>query len=134
MIRAVMSSKIHSFIWVTTFIYAPPKRCERVVFWRSFIRMAKESQLPWLCIGDYNEIGSIWEKQGGVGCSSSWIESFQQTISECALIDLEFKGDAFTWTNNNLEKQISVNGWIGLWQMLNGGENFPKHKFLMRRC
>lgn len=47
---------------------------------------------------DFNEISSTWEKKGGLGCSSSCIEGFQKTISDCALIDLEFKGNSFTWT------------------------------------
>lgn len=64
------------------------------------MKMGKESQLPWLCIGDFNEISSIWEKQGGAEVSSSRIEKFQAMISDCALMDLEFKGNAFTWSNN----------------------------------
>ncbi|KAH7852749.1 hypothetical protein Vadar_028837 [Vaccinium darrowii] len=62
--------------------------------------MAKECQLPSLCIGDFNEISSVWEKQGGTVVNSKRIANFQSIILECALTDLEFKGNAFTWTNN----------------------------------
>lgn len=64
--------------------------------------MGKESLWLWLCIGDFNEVGSIWEKQGGVECSSSRVENFQKIMSDCALMDPEFKGNAFTWTNNQM--------------------------------
>lgn len=82
--------------------YAPSKRHERALIWNSFVKMGKESQLSWLCVGDYSEIGSVWEKQGGAVCSSSRIENFQNVISNCALMDLEFKGNVFTWSNNQV--------------------------------
>lgn len=62
--------------------------------------MANESSRPWFCVGDFNEIGSVLEKQGGAEGSRSRVENFQSVISNCALLDLEFKGNAFTWTNN----------------------------------
>ncbi|KAH7849307.1 hypothetical protein Vadar_016040 [Vaccinium darrowii] len=62
--------------------------------------MAKENQLPWMCVGDFSEVGSVLEKQRGAPCSRNRIENFQNIISECNLMDLEFKGNSFTWTNN----------------------------------
>ncbi|KAH7849152.1 hypothetical protein Vadar_013770 [Vaccinium darrowii] len=62
--------------------------------------MVKENQLPLLCVEDFNEIGSVANKQGGAPCSSGQFERFQNVISECSLLDLEFKGSAYTWTNN----------------------------------
>ncbi|KAF7115523.1 hypothetical protein RHSIM_RhsimUnG0053200 [Rhododendron simsii] len=62
-----------------------------------------ENDYPWFCVGDFNEIGSIWEKQGGGECPRSRIELFQSFLSDCALMDLEFKGPAYTWTNNQGE-------------------------------
>ncbi|KAH7838717.1 hypothetical protein Vadar_030280 [Vaccinium darrowii] len=99
-IRAVMSKPLDSSKWVSTFVYAPPKRHERSKFWDSFVKMGRESQMPWLCIGDFNEISSIWEKQEGAEVSSNRIEKFQALISDCALMDLEFKGNPYTWSNN----------------------------------
>lgn len=98
----MISSSSYIFDWVATSIYAPPKRKERDAFWKAIVKMGKESFRPRLCIGDCNEIGSVSEKQGGAVCSINRIENFQSTISECTLMDLKFKGNAFTWTNNQV--------------------------------
>ncbi|KAF7127011.1 hypothetical protein RHSIM_Rhsim11G0149500 [Rhododendron simsii] len=90
-----MSSK-----WLCSFVYAPPTWQQRVAFWDKLRRISEETKFPWLCVGDFNEVGSIWEKQGGNGCSRSRIEQFQQLMSDCELTDLEFKGQGYTWTNN----------------------------------
>ncbi|KAH7857090.1 hypothetical protein Vadar_008917 [Vaccinium darrowii] len=44
----------------------------------------------------------VLEKQGGADCSSGRVEHFLSIVSNCALLDLEFKGNAFTWTNNQV--------------------------------
>ncbi|KAH7838092.1 hypothetical protein Vadar_021979 [Vaccinium darrowii] len=61
--------------------------------------MAVDNEFPWHCVGDFNEVGSIWEKQGGKVCNKSRIEQYQQLLSNCALMDLEFKGYVYTWSN-----------------------------------
>lgn len=65
-IRAVVSSPSLRFDWVTTFIYAPPKRQERALFWKSLVKMGQESLWPWLCIGAFNEVGSATENKEGL--------------------------------------------------------------------
>ncbi|KAG5530896.1 hypothetical protein RHGRI_025747 [Rhododendron griersonianum] len=99
-IRCIISWPNVQERWLGAFIYAPPRRQERSQFWDSLKRLACENDYPWFCVGDFNEIGSIWEKQGGGECSRSRIELFQSVLSECALMDLEFKGPAYTWSNN----------------------------------
>lgn len=86
--------------WLCSFVYAPPNWQQRVVFWDKLRRISEENKFPWLCVGDFNEVGSIWEKQGDNVCSRSRIEQFQQLMSDCELIDLEFKGQGYMWTNN----------------------------------
>ena len=53
-------------------------------------------------MGDFNQVGSIWEKLGGMECSRSQIDMFQFMLSEWALMDLGFKGTAYNWTNNQI--------------------------------
>ncbi|KAF7141896.1 hypothetical protein RHSIM_Rhsim06G0102000 [Rhododendron simsii] len=48
---------------------------------------------------DVSEVGSIWEKQGGLPFNSTRLEKFQELLSDCDLMDLEFKVPAYTWTN-----------------------------------
>ncbi|KAG5524499.1 hypothetical protein RHGRI_031233 [Rhododendron griersonianum] len=100
MFRFVITWPSSSNKWLSTFIYAPPNWQHRAEFWASIKRIHDENQFPWLCVGDFNEVGSIWEKQGGNACIRSRIEKFQQFPSDCEFMDLEFKGSAYTWTNN----------------------------------
>lgn len=44
--------------WLVTFVYGPPVRGQRQVFWETLKAIAKENGYPWLCVGDLNECGS----------------------------------------------------------------------------
>lgn len=57
-----------------------------------------------MCIGDFNEVSFIWEKQGGREVSSNRMECFNNFISNSGLIDLEFKGINYAWTNKRVGK------------------------------
>ncbi|KAL7222407.1 hypothetical protein ACSBR1_024159 [Camellia fascicularis] len=62
--------------------------------------MALANNYPWICIGDFNEIGLIGEKEGGSEWRMTQLQFFLELLSDCALLDLEFKGCPFTWSNN----------------------------------
>lgn len=55
--------------------------------------------LPWLCLGDFNEILSSEEKQGRILRSLRLMEEFRSVLLHCELIDLGFNGNRFTWRN-----------------------------------
>ncbi|XP_028081678.1 uncharacterized protein LOC114283052 [Camellia sinensis] len=86
--------------WAASFIYTPPCRRELRAFWHYLRGVAAEMHYPWLCVGDFNQVGSIFEKQGGRECQVSQLCKFQELISDCNLTDLGFQGNAFTWSNH----------------------------------
>lgn len=100
MIRCIMKWNSVGDPWLTTFIYAPPIPQECILFWNQLRSVARENLYPWLCVGDFNEVASTWEKEGGIEYRGRRIELFQELISDCGWMDLEFKGPAFTWSNN----------------------------------
>ena len=53
----------------------------------------------WLCVGDYNEILSSEEKQGGLPRPPKQMEDFRQALLHCGLNNLGFIGIIFTWRN-----------------------------------
>ena len=55
--------------------------------------------LPWICIGDYNEILSSNEKQGQVEKAFPPMLEFRNALAHCGLFDLGFQGNKFTWNN-----------------------------------
>ncbi|CAL5418073.1 unnamed protein product [Camellia sinensis] len=95
-----VSDNLHHSPWLATFVYAPPRWTDRRVFWQVLQAIAQDTHDPWLCIGDFNEVGQSWEKQGRVVCNRARIEHYQRFVSECQLMDLEYKGTPYTWTNN----------------------------------
>lgn len=57
------------------------------------------NSLPWVTIGDFNEILSYSEKEGGSQRRQSLIDNFRSTINDCLLFDIGFIGPRFTWNN-----------------------------------
>lgn len=58
--------------------------------------LANKSNLPWCIIGDFNDMSSQEEKRGGQYQPRALLTGFSETILECGLQDLGFKGDMFT--------------------------------------
>ena len=52
--------------------------------------------LPWICLGDFNEILATTEKNGGQDRSIRQILDFQETVNSCAFIDLGYQGASYT--------------------------------------
>lgn len=98
--RCIFSKGATSEDWLATFVYALSRWPDRQAFWKYLKKIALENKYPWLCIGDLNEVGMSWEKQGSVACNKFRMEQFQDLLAECAFMDLEFKGAPYTWTNN----------------------------------
>lgn len=55
--------------------------------------------LPWLLLGDFNQIVYTYEKSRGIPASDTRLKPFWDVIRACDLIDLGFLGSRFTWTN-----------------------------------
>ena len=53
--------------------------------------------LPWLVIGDFNELTSLSEKEGGGGRPRQQMNNFIEAINFCDLRDIGFVGLKFTW-------------------------------------
>ncbi|KAK4273760.1 hypothetical protein QN277_017095 [Acacia crassicarpa] len=99
-IHVVMESaglKVPKF---ATFVYGPPKEKDRRVVWNILRSLAVNDLEPWLAVGDFNDLLSQAEKEGGLPRAMRKIINFQKVVSDCNLIDLEFKGSKFTWCNN----------------------------------
>ncbi|XP_073359854.1 uncharacterized protein [Aegilops tauschii subsp. strangulata] len=60
-------------------------------------RLRGESTLPWLCIGDFNEILRPEEQFGPNERDSSQIEAFREAVDICGLADLGYRGLDWTW-------------------------------------
>ena len=62
-----------------------------------FRHLSRTLELPWLVIGDFNEITSIYKKEGGSDRPQQQMGNFVDIINWCNLKDLGFVGPNFTW-------------------------------------
>ncbi|PNY14872.1 ribonuclease H, partial [Trifolium pratense] len=82
--------------WLCSGIYASPISTVRPRLWDHLEELSKEHALPWLAIGDFNDILLPREQKGGV-FSISKADLFASNIDRCGLIDLGAFGSKFTW-------------------------------------
>jgi exonuclease III len=85
--------------WNFTGFYGHPNASKRVEAWALLKYLAHMDSAPWVCIGDFNEILTLEEKWGGGGRPNSQMEAFRQTLENCGLSDLGYRGPKFTWSN-----------------------------------
>jgi hypothetical protein len=73
--------------------------------WKLMRTLKHQSDKPWMCVGDFNEILHSWEKEGGVPKPQGQMDNFKKALEVCALDDLGYVGDTFTWRNNSHTKE-----------------------------
>ena len=77
--------------------YGQPDASKREETWRILERLGTSNSLPWLCIGDNNEILSDAEKLGGNPRAPKQMERFPDAMNRCRFRDLGYVGPQFSW-------------------------------------
>ena len=83
--------------WRFTGFYGEPNTHKRYESWDLLCQLNSQFSLPWLCLGDFNEIVRGIEKKGGSNRSHAQMQLFREAIDECGFIDMGYKGSPFTW-------------------------------------
>ena len=86
--------------WRLTGFYGRPEEHRNHESWEYLMHLHSRDTLPWLCMGDFNEILSSNEKQGRHPHSLRCMEDFRSALLHCGLINLGFIGNIFTWRND----------------------------------
>ena len=68
--------------------------------------MKGNHNLPWILIGDFNEILFSHEKEGGNNRPQGYMQAFRQALNDCDLEDLGFSGDIFTWRRGRIRERL----------------------------
>ncbi|CAA7045922.1 unnamed protein product [Microthlaspi erraticum] len=87
-------------------IYAAPSVIRRSGLWEKLREVVQGVTGPVLVGGDFNTIVRLDERSGGNGRLSADSVAFSQWMNELSLIDLRFKGNAFTWKRGRVERNI----------------------------
>jgi exonuclease III len=106
-IDALITSSIDNTAWRCSGIYGFPQHQNKFLTCDTISNLSLNDYNPnWLIFGDLNMILHHTEKMGGNPMDLNTTQTFRDTINVCNLMDLGFKGDIFTWANNQDEGHI----------------------------
>ena len=126
-IDAVVNPRIDD-AWRFTGFYGVPEVANREDSWTLLHHLSSQLVLPWVCIGDFNEITRVGEKSGGLVRPENQMRSFRECLDFCALKDLGSSGLPYTWSNRRFDGPMV---WVRLDHALASSEwlqKFPTTK------
>lgn len=104
-IDSIITSSIDNNCWRCTRIYGYPQ--QQFLTCDTIYNLASNNWNPnWLIFGDFNMVLNSGEKLGRNPLELNITHLFRDTINGCNLNDLSFKGDIFTWANNQEDTHI----------------------------
>ena len=83
--------------------YGNPDTTKRLESWAKLKFLKGTSSLPWLVIGDFNEITGLSEKEGGQTKSRRQMDNFNDAINHYGFQEVDFIGPRFDTENDCLE-------------------------------
>ncbi|KAL9670653.1 hypothetical protein QQ045_008209 [Rhodiola kirilowii] len=88
-----------SCVFRLTLFYGEPNVSDRILGWNLLRRLCGGRDIPWVVVGDFNEVISSSEVLGSIGRQNWQMENFRRALEECELSDLGFSGYPFTFSN-----------------------------------
>lgn len=85
-------------VWDLVYVYGDSSHAMNSDIWQQITKIVQEVG-PICVLGDFNVITSIEEKLGGDPILNVNSHNFRHFLFDAQLLDLGFKGPAFTWTN-----------------------------------
>lgn len=107
--------------WQITGFYGNPDSANREDSWSLLRDLSRRFSLPWICIGDFNEILRAEEKQGWLDRLECQMQGFRDALDFCSLKDLGYTSFPFTWCNRRsgdhsvwvrLDRGIATVDWL----------------------
>ena len=105
--------------WRLTGIYGEPRWEDKYKTWDRLRVIHQNNNLPWLIMGDLNEILFGHEKEGGNPRPRQFMKVFHDTLDDCNLHDIGSIGDNFTWhrgaMRESLDRAMGAASWSQLY-------------------
>ena len=104
-------------------VYGHPEDQQKCETWYLMCHLNNQASLPWVYVGDFNEILSSIEKNGELSKPLSMMQAFQSTLLHCGLVDLGYQGKIFMWRNGRrgndfvkerLDRACANNEWSSI--------------------
>ena len=87
-------------------IYGEPSSDTKHLTWEYLSSVHNMVDLPWIVLGDFNEILMGSEKDGGVVRSQRCMQNFQNSVDDCNLFDMGFVGDICIWRRGKNRQRL----------------------------
>ena len=97
--------------WQFTGFYGDPDTASRENSWDLLRSLSHRFNLPWMCMGNFNEILFANEKLGWLDRPERQMQGFRDALGYCALKDMGYTRFPYTWCNRRPGDQ---NTWIPL--------------------
>ena len=91
-------------LWRLTGMYGHLEERLKSETWRLMRHLRAQASLPWLCLGDFNEIMCFKERKSRTPKPLQPMLEFQNTLLHCGLVDLGFQGYKYTRRNGRHEE------------------------------
>ncbi|XP_019158174.1 PREDICTED: uncharacterized protein LOC109154890 [Ipomoea nil] len=98
---------IREKVWRMTCFYGFSQRHRRREAWQLLSGLRDKSTLPWVALGDFNDLLYQREKKGGNPHPDSLLRGFGDAVYNCGLVQLPMRGHQFTW-----EKGKGTDRWM----------------------
>jgi endonuclease/exonuclease/phosphatase family metal-dependent hydrolase len=85
--------------WRLTCVHGEPRIENRYRMWDALRHLKSQSNLPWLVVGDFNEILWLEEHFSNSPRPVPQMEAFREALSDYNLTDLGFAGTPYTYDN-----------------------------------
>ncbi|XP_074297397.1 uncharacterized protein LOC141628115 [Silene latifolia] len=87
--------------WRLTGFYGWPAVSDCHLSWELLRLLSRQSQLSWVCIGNFNEVLLSTEMKGG--SRPQWqMNNFRAAVDECGLRDVAWMGNRFSYDNGQV--------------------------------
>lgn len=104
--------------WRLTGMYGEFKWDKKQLTWDCFHGLHNQHNLPWVVIGDLNEIMIDHEKEGGNPRHQRYLNAFSATMDGCDLHDIGYEGELFTWQHGHvreiLDRAVANTQWMNM--------------------
>ncbi|KAJ8624646.1 hypothetical protein MRB53_033176 [Persea americana] len=98
--------------WRMTGYYGYPETNRRRDSWNLLRVLSSSSSLPWVCLGDFNDLLAANEKRGKRDHPNWLLQGFKSAITDSGLIDLGMEGYRFTWERFTWERSRGTVDWV----------------------
>jgi hypothetical protein len=108
-------------VWRFTGIYGESRWEHKYKTWDKIRELKNNSQLPWVILGDFNELLYSHEKEGGNPRPQRCMQAFRDCLVDCSLEDMGFSGDSFTWKRGKIRERLDRAVSNGSWTAMHPG-------------